>query len=212
MDPDELRTRLDTARVYLVTGGRGGGAALHEFLDATLGGAVDVVQLREKRLEARPILELAEIFRERCDKHGVPFILNDRADLALAARADGVHLGQDDLPVEEARRVLGRHALIGRSTHDPEQLRRAMREDVDYVAVGPVHATPTKPGRPAAGIEFVRLAAAEATKPWFAIGGIAPATIGEVREAGARRVVVMRAITESEDPAAAADALRAALG
>jgi thiamine-phosphate pyrophosphorylase len=211
MDPDELRARFDAARVYLVTGGRGGGAALRDFLDAALGGGVDVVQLREKRLEARPILDLAEIFRERCDAHDVPFVLNDRADLALAARADGVHLGQDDLPVAETRRVLGRHAIIGRSTHDPEQLLRAMDEDVDYIAVGPVHATPTKPGRPAAGIELVRFAAAEATKPWFAIGGIAEATIAAVREAGARRVVVVRAITEAEDPAAAAKTLRAAL-
>jgi thiamine-phosphate pyrophosphorylase len=212
MDPDEVRARLDAARLYLVTGGRGGGAVLHEFLDAVLDGGVDVVQLREKRLEAGPILELAEIFRERADKHGVPFIVNDRADLALAARADGVHLGQEDLPVAEARRVLGRYAIIGRSTHDPEQLRRALTEDVDYVAVGPVHATPTKPGRPPAGIDLVRLAAAEANKPWFAIGGIAPATIGEVVEAGARRVVVVRAITESEDPGEAARSLRVALG
>jgi thiamine-phosphate pyrophosphorylase len=201
MDPDQLRAKLDAARVYLVTDGRGGGAALRKFLDAVLGAGVDVVQLREKGLEARPIMELAEIFLERCGTHGVPFIVNDRADLALAARADGVHLGQDDLPVAEARRILGRNAIIGRSTHDPEQLRRAMTEDVDYVAVGPVHETPTKPGRPAAGISLVRLAAAEATKPWFAIGGIDLGTIGAVREAGANRVVVVRAITGANDPA-----------
>jgi thiamine-phosphate pyrophosphorylase len=212
MDPDELRARLDAARVYLVTGGRGGGEALRDFLDAVLGAGVDIVQLREKELEARPILELAEVFRDRCDKHGVPFILNDRADLALAARADGVHLGQDDLPAAEARRVLGRYAIVGRSTHDPEQLRGAMREDVDYVAVGPVHETPTKPGRPAAGIDLVRLAAAAATKPWFAIGGIDRTTIRDVRDAGARRVVVVRAITESADPASAVRALHEALG
>ena len=212
MEPDELRAKLDAARVYLVTGGRGGGVALHDFLDAVLGAGVDVVQLREKELEARPVLELAEIFRNRCAEHGVPFILNDRADLALAARADGVHLGQDDLPVEEARRVLGRYAIIGRSTHDPEQLRRAFEEDIEYVVAGPVHSTPTKPGRPAAGIDLVRLAAAEATKPWFAIGGIDASTIDAVREAGARRVVVVRAITEAADPASAVKGLQAALG
>jgi len=203
MDPDELRAKLDAARVYLVTDGRGGGAGLRDFLDAVLGAGVDVVQLREKELEARPILDLAEIFVERCAAHGVPFILNDRADLALAARADGVHLGQDDLPVAAARGMLGRNAIVGRSTHDPEQMRRAMTEDVDYLAVGPVYSTPTKPGRPAAGLSLVGLAAAEATKPWFAIGGIDEGTIEPVREAGARRVVVVRAITEAKDPAAA---------
>jgi len=211
MDPDELRARLDAARVYLVTDGRGGGAPLRAFLDDVLGAGVDIIQLREKGLEARAILAMAEVFRERCDAYGVPFILNDRADCALAARADGVHLGQDDLPVVDARRMLGRGAIIGRSTHDPAQLRRAMSEDVDYVAVGPVHTTPTKPGRPAAGVDLVRLAAAEARKPWFAIGGIDPDTIGEVRDAGARRVVVVRAIANAEDPAAAVKHLAAEL-
>jgi thiamine-phosphate pyrophosphorylase len=211
MDRDELRAKLDVARLYLVTDGRGGGAALADFLDAVLGAGVDVVQLREKELEARPILELAKIFFERCRSHAVPFILNDRADLALAALADGVHLGQDDLPVAEARQILGRHAIIGRSTHDPAQLRRAMTEDVDYVAVGPVHETPTKPGRPAAGVTLVTLAAAEATKPWFAIGGIDLGSIGAVRDAGARRVVVVRAITGSPDPADAVKRLAAEL-
>jgi thiamine-phosphate pyrophosphorylase len=211
MDLDELRAKLDAARVYLVTGGRGGGAALADFLDAVLDAGVGVVQLREKELEARPVLELAEIFAERCRAHHVPFILNDRADLALAARADGVHLGQDDLPVADARRVLGRNAIIGRSTHDPSQLRAAMGEDVDYVVVGPVHATPTKPGRPAVGPSLVRLAADEVAKPWFAIGGIDPSTIADVRQAGARRVVVVRAVTEADDPAVAVRRLVAEL-
>jgi thiamine-phosphate pyrophosphorylase len=211
MDPDEARARLDAARVYLVTDGRGGGEALREFLDAVLGAGVDVLQLREKELEARPILELAEIFRDACDRFGVPFILNDRPDLALAARADGVHLGQDDVPVAAARRVLGRNAIVGRSTHDPGQLRRAASEEVDYLAAGPVYATPTKPGRPAAGLEIVRVAASEATKPWFAIGGIEAGTIAAVREAGARRVVVVRAVTQADDPAAAVKELRDAL-
>ena len=206
-----MRARLADARLYLVTDGRGGVQPLGEFLDRVLDAGVDVVQLREKEMEARPLLALARIFRDRCDAYGAPFIVNDRADLALAARADGVHLGQDDLPVEDARRILGRDAIIGRSTHDPEQVRRAMRDDVDYVAVGPVHETPTKPGRPAAGIDLVRLAAAEATKPWFAIGGIDAMTVAAVRSAGASRIVVVRAVTEASDPAAAVKELRAAL-
>ena len=209
MDPDELRAAIDDARLYLVCGGRPG---LVEFLDEVLAAGVGIVQLREKELEAVPILELAEVFRDRCEAYGVPFIVNDRADLALAARADGVHLGQDDLPVEEARRVLGRNAIVGRSTHDPEQFRRALKEDVDYVVAGPVHATPTKPGRPAAGIELIGLAAEEATKPWFAIGGIDRGTIGAVRAAGATRVVVVRAITQAVDPGAAVRELLANLG
>jgi len=209
MDPDELRAKIDAARLYLVCGGR---PDAHDFLDAVLGAGVGIVQLREKELEAKPILELAEIFRDRCERHGVPFIVNDRADLALAARADGVHLGQEDLPVEEARRVLGRNAIIGRSTHDPEQFRHALKEDVDYAVAGPVHETPTKPGRPAAGIDLIRIAAAEATMPWFAIGGIDRNTIGAVKEAGATRVVVVRAITEAADPGAAVRELLTNLG
>jgi thiamine-phosphate pyrophosphorylase len=211
MDPEEARAKLDAARLYLVTDGRDGGQELRTFLDAVLGAGVDVIQLREKELEAGPILERAEIFREACDRHGVPFIVNDRADLTFAAGADGVHLGQDDLPVGAARHLLGRNVIIGRSTHDPDQLRRAVLEDVDYIAVGPVHETPTKPGRPAAGIELVRLAAAEVTKPWFAIGGIDASNIAAVRGAGARRIVVVRAVTTAPDPAAAVGALRAAL-
>lgn len=211
MDPDEMRARVADARVYLVTGGRGGGEELRSFLDDVLGAGVGLLQLREKEMEARQILELAEIFRDRCDAHGVPFIINDRADVALAARADGVHLGQDDLPIEEARRILGRYAIVGRSTHDPEQLRHALREDVDYVVAGPVYETPTKLGRPAAGMELIRVAAAEASKPWFAIGGIDGSTIGEVRAAGAERVVVVRAITEADNPAAAVKELLAGL-
>lgn len=208
MDPELARARLEAARLYLVTGGRDAGEDLRGFLDAVLGAGVDVIQLREKELEAGPILERAEIFREACDRYGVPFIVNDRADLAFAAGADGVHLGQDDLPVGAARHLLGRSAIIGRSTHDPVQLRRAMGEGVDYIAVGPVHETPTKPGRPAAGIGLVRLAAAEATLPWFAIGGIDRSNIAAVRKAGAKRVVVVRAVTLAVDPAAAVRDLR----
>ena len=211
MDPEELRARVADARIYLVTDGRGGGQPLREFLDAVLGAGVDLLQLREKEMEARPLLELAEIFRERCDAHEVPFIVNDRADVALAARADGVHLGQDDLPVEEARRILGRYAIIGRSTHDAEQFQAALGEDVDYVVTGPVHATPTKPGRPGTGLDLVRLAAREATKPLFVSGGMNVQTVDDVRAAGGSKLVVVRAITQAGDPAAATKELRAAL-
>lgn len=212
MDPEEARAKLDAARLYLVTDGRDGGEELRSFLDDVLGAGVDVIQLREKELEAGPILARAEIFREACDRHGAPFILNDRADLTFAAGADGVHLGQGDVPVGAARRLLGRSVIIGRSTHDPEQLRRAMVEDVDYIAVGPVHETPTKPGRPAAGIDLVRLAAAEMTKPWFAIGGLEASNVAEVRAAGATGIVVVRAVTLAGDPAVAVKTLRDALG
>lgn len=192
------------ARLYLCTGDRP-----DSFLDAVLAAGVDVLQLREKEMEARPQLEIAARFRAACDRHGTLFIVNDRADLALAAGADGVHLGQDDLDPAFAR-SLGL-AIIGRSTHTPAELRRAISEDVDYVCVGPVYETPTKPGRPAAGLDLVRLAAAECPKPWFAIGGIDLDTIGAVAGAGASRVVVVRAIAEAVDPAAAVKALRSAL-
>ena len=211
MDPAEAREKLDAARLYLVTDGRGGGTRLREFLDAVLSAGVEVLQLREKELEAGPILELAAVFREACDRHGVPLILNDRADLAFAAGADGVHLGQDDLPVGATRHLIGRSPVVGRSTHDATQLSDALAEEVDYVVVGPVHETPTKPGRPAAGLDLVRLAAKEAGKPWFAIGGIDLSNIDEVRDAGASRIVVVRAITLADDPAAATEALRDAL-
>ena len=208
MDPEQARAKLDAARLYLVTDGRDGGEELHAFLDAVLGAGVDVIQLREKELEAGPILARAEIFREACNRYDVPFIVNDRADLAFAAEADGVHLGQDDLPVEAARRLLGRSVIIGRSTHDPDQVSSAEAEDVDYVAVGPVHETPTKPGRPAAGIGLLPVAAATLTKPWFAIGGIDGSNLAAVRDAGASRIVVVRAVTQAGDPAAVVKALR----
>ena len=211
MDPEEARAKLDAARLYLVTDGRDGGDELRAFLDAVLGGGVDLLQLREKVLEAGPILERAAIFREMCDRYGVPFIVNDRADLAVAAGADGVHLGQDDLPIEAARHIIGRSWLVGRSTHEPEQVRRAEHEDVDYVAVGPVHETPTKPGRPAAGLDLLPVAAESLSKPWFAIGGIDTSNLAAVRAAGAKRVVVVRAITEARDPVAAVKELRSAL-
>jgi thiamine-phosphate pyrophosphorylase len=199
---------LEAARLYLVCP-----AVDPARLRAALDGGVDVVQLRMKDADDDAVLREGAWMREACAAAGVPFLVNDRPDLAARAGADGVHVGQDDLPVSQARRALGAGRIVGLSTHAPAQLAAAVRAAPDYVAVGPVHATPTKPGRPAAGLEYVRHAAAAAPAglPWFAIGGIDPSTIGAVVEAGARRVVVVRAITEAPDPAAAAAALRAAL-
>jgi thiamine-phosphate pyrophosphorylase len=210
----DRRARLREARLYLVCDSRGDGRDLATFLDAALRGGADVVQLREKDGDERAILDAARTFRAACDAHGALFVLNDRPELVAAAGADGVHLGQDDMGIEPARALLGPEALIGRSTHTPAQLDAAAADgDVDYFAVGPVHATPTKPGRAAVGLELVRHAAsAPRPVPWFAIGGIAPETVGAVAAAGARRIVVVRALTEAQDPEATARALRLALG
>lgn len=201
--------RIEDARLYLVTGGER--PDLEDFLDAVLEAGVDAVQLREKEMEAGPQMQLAERFRAACDRHDALFIVNDRVDLARACGADGVHLGQGDLPPALARAQLGPGAIIGRSTHSAAELEAAGAEDADYVCVGPVHATPTKPGRRGVGTGLVRRAAAACAKPWFAIGGITLGNVGEVVDAGATRIAVVRAITEASDPAAAAAALRAAL-
>ena len=212
---DERRARLRDARLYLVCGAAGDGRGdLRAFLEAALRGGVDVVQLREKDPVAsdEAILAAARTFRDACDAHGALFVLNDRPDLAAAARADGVHVGQDDMPVAEARALVGEDVLLGRSTHTPAQVEDAAVADVDYFAVGPVHATPTKPGRPAVGLELIRHAAgAPRALPWFAIGGIDAANVGAVVAAGATRIVVVRALTEARDPEATARALRGAL-
>jgi thiamine-phosphate pyrophosphorylase len=212
---DERRARLRDARLYLVCGADGNGRGdLRAFLDAALRGGVDVVQLREKdpAVSDTAILDAARVFRAAADAHGALFVLNDRPDLVGAARADGVHVGQDDMPVAEARALVGEDVLLGRSTHTPAQVDAAAVADVDYFAVGPVHATPTKPGRPAVGLELIRHAAsAPRPVPWFAIGGIDAANVGAVVAAGATRVVVVRALTEAADPEATARALRGAL-
>src|SRR4051812_2696036 len=203
-----VRERLSDARLYLVCAARP-----RAFLDAALRGGVDVVQLRDKTLGDDGLIDAAREFRAAADAAGALFVLNDRPELVAACAADGVHVGQDDASPSQARAGVGPDAIIGRSTHAPAQLAAAeAAPDVDYLAVGPVHATPTKPGRPAAGLEYVAHAAAAApATPWFAIGGIDAGTIGPVVAAGARRVVVVRAITESGDPEAAARGLRAAL-
>ena len=200
---------LHDARLYLCTDSRARTGDLADFLDAVLGNGVDVVQLREKGLEARDEIALLEEFAAAAERHGALFAVNDRADVALAVRAPILHLGQHDLPVAIARQIVGDGMLLGRSTHSVSQLDAARIEpDVAYYCAGPTWTTPTKPGRPAAGIELIERAAAAADdRPWFAIGGIENLDrLDSVLAAGARRVVVVRAITEAADPGAAAAA------
>jgi len=201
---------LSDARLYLCTPAR---PDLAEFLDAVLAGGVDVVQLREKGLEAAQELALCEVVAGAAARHGALWSVNDRADVAHAAGADVLHLGQDDLPVPAARAILGDDVLIGRSCHDREQVLAATSQPgVDYFCVGPTWPTPTKPGRPAPGLELTRYAASLGTdRPWFAIGGIDAGNLDQVLSAGATRVVVVRALTQASDPHAAARALSSAL-
>jgi thiamine-phosphate pyrophosphorylase len=202
-----VRERLSDARLYLVCDARP-----REFLDSALRGGVDVIQLRDKTLDDAGLVAAARAFRAAADGAGALFVLNDRPDLVEACGADGVHVGQDDADPAAARAAVGRDRIVGRSTHTPAQLAAAEADpDVDYYAVGPVHATPTKPGRPAAGLTYIAHAAQAATKPWFAIGGIDAGTLGPVLEGGARRIVVVRAIAAADDPEAAARRLREAL-
>jgi thiamine-phosphate pyrophosphorylase len=206
------RDRIAARRLYLVCDARGGEAALRALLGAALRGGVDIVQLRDKHLDDDGLVAAAATFRAAADEHGALFVLNDRPDLVAACRADGVHLGQDDMAPAAARAIVGPDRIIGRSTHAPAQGAEADADpDVDYLAVGPVHATPTKPGRPAAGLDYVSWAAANLATPWFAIGGLDAATLPAVSARGAGRVVVVRAIAEAADPEAAARALRAGL-
>ena len=223
--------RLATASLYLCTDARRERGDLAEFADAALAGGVDIIQLRDKGspgeqrfgpLEARQELEALEVLADAARRHDVLVAVNDRADIAAAAGADVLHLGQDDLPLPIARDIIGPGPLIGRSTHDLDQVEAAAAEAVDYFCVGPCWPTPTKPGRPSPGLDLVRAAAelasgaAAATtsgsdKPWFAIGGIDEQRLPEVLAAGARRIVVVRAITAAEDPRAAAQRLKARL-
>jgi thiamine-phosphate pyrophosphorylase len=215
------RARLATASLYLCTDARRERGDLAEFADAALSGGVDIIQLRDKGspgeqqfgpLEARAELAALEVLADAARRHGALLAVNDRADIARAAGADVLHLGQDDLPLRLARDIIGARPLIGRSTHDAGQAGQADTDDVDYFCVGPCWPTPTKPGRPAPGLDLVRMVAEFATdKPWFAIGGIDAERLPQVLEAGARRVVVVRAITAADDPRAAAQRLSSAL-
>lgn len=209
-DGHRRRERLAHARLYVVTDAREARGDLGSFLDAILSAGADVVQLREKDAEAGDVLRWSATFRAAADRHGALFFVNDRPDVALAVGADGVHVGQNDLPVAFVRSLVGDDVLIGLSTHDEAQLDGAA-EDADHICVGPVHETPTKPGRPATGLDLVRRAARRERRPWFAIGGIDRSNVADVVTAGARRIVVVRAVTGAPDPAAAVRALLAAL-
>jgi thiamine-phosphate pyrophosphorylase len=202
----DRRERLNEALLYLVCDERS-----NEFLEAALRGGVDLVQLRIKHASDRAITEAAERFKRLCHAHGAMLIVNDRPDLAAAVGADGVHLGQDDAPVASARRIVGEERLIGLSTHSPAQVDAAASSGADYIGVGPVNETPTKPGRPAVGLAVVDYAARNAALPFFAIGGISAMNVEQVHAAGARRVAVVRALTDAADPEAAARELRDAL-
>ncbi len=200
------RRRLRAARLYLCTDARERQGDLEEFLDAVLANGVDIIQLRQKGLQARQELDYLEVFAAAAERHAALVCVNDRADLAAASGCHVLHLGQDDLPVSLARRIIGPDTVLGVSTHSREQAERAASDPgIDYFCVGPTWPTPTKPGRPAPGLALTRQVAAMGPgRPWFAIGGINLDNLEEVIAVGARRVVVVRALTEASDPAAVA--------
>ncbi len=205
---EDRRALLARARLYLVCDVRP-----DDFLERALRGGVDIVQLRAKHAGDEEIVATGRRYAQLCVAHRALLILNDRPELVTSARADGVHVGQDDVPVSEARELVGAERVVGLSTHSPAQIDAAVADGagLDYIGVGPVHATPTKPGRPAVGLELVRYAARRSPLPFFAIGGIDARTAGAVHDAGATRIAVVRALTGAADPEAAARALRAQL-
>jgi thiamine-phosphate pyrophosphorylase len=208
--------RLAGARLYFVCEAQPSGQDVAPLLEAVLAGGADIVQLRETSSRcAEEIISFADPFRRAAAAHDALFVVNDQPELVADAGADGVHVGQDDAPVAEARATAGPGAIVGLSTHSPEQIDAACAAEgaarPDQISVGPIWATPTKPGRPGTGLELIRYAAEHATIPWFAIGGIDISNIGEVVEAGATRAVVVRALRDADDPEAAARELRGAL-
>jgi thiamine-phosphate pyrophosphorylase len=202
------RRPLADCHLYLCTPDR---PDLAEFVGACIEGGVDIVQLRDKHLEAKPLLERARIAATVCADLGITFILNDRPDLALEMGADGVHVGQDDAPVTLARRILGPEAIIGLSTHGEDDLAGAVGADVSYISGGPVEPTPTKPGRPGTGLDYLTLATVQSPVPVFVTGGVTPERVPVLAGAGARHFVVVRYLTEAADPRRAARALRGAI-
>jgi len=205
------RERLRTARLYFVCEALPAERDPEALLHAALNGGADIVQLREKELGRKEIERSAQVFRRLCDTYSSLFIVNDDPYLAQSCGADGVHVGQDDMPPEEAREILGPEAIIGLSTHSEEQIAAAASRPVDYISVGPIWETPTKAGRPGVGLELVAHAVANAAHPFFAIGGIDPSNAGSVVGTGARRLCVVRAIRDADDPSAVAESLRQAL-
>lgn len=203
---------LAAARLYLVTGAEPPHGELPDLLRAAAAGGVDVVQLREKDLPDEELASVAHAARILCDVLDVVFVVNDRPHVAMEVGAHGVHVGQEDMPPQHVRDLVGEEMLIGLSTHAPGEVDAADPEVIDYIGVGPVHETPTKPGRPAVGTELVRYAAGRARVPFFAIGGLDAGNVSEVLDAGASRVCVLRAITDARDPRTAAAELAAAVG
>jgi thiamine-phosphate pyrophosphorylase len=207
----DRRERLRSARLYFIADTRPGGRPLADVLEPALAGGTDLFQLRDKTASDAELLAAAAVARELCTRAGALFVVNDRPDLARAANADGVHVGQDDASVADARTVVGPDVLVGLSTHAPEQI-DAVPGDADMIGVGPVYATPTKAGRAPAGLELLDYAAAHARVPWFAIGGLDAETTPEAVAHGASRIAVVRAIADAPDPAAAARELKELLG
>ncbi|HTC72176.1 MAG TPA: thiamine phosphate synthase [Solirubrobacteraceae bacterium] len=204
----DLRERLAAARLYMVCGADPDGSELPTLLRAASAGGVEIVQLREKHLPDEELASIAIAMRILCEQLGTLLIVNDRPWVAREAEADGVHVGQDDIPVSELRELVGPDMLIGLSTHTPEQIDAVDASVVDYIGVGPIHQTPTKPGRPAVGVELIRYAAARAPVPFFAIGGLDANNLPQALDAGATRVCVLRAIAAAADPQRAAQELR----
>jgi len=202
-----LRARLRAVRLYLIMDARPRVTPLEEFLARSIQAGVGMVQLREKQLNDAELLATARRCAAVSRRLGALFIVNDRLDVALAAQADGVHVGQDDLPIDDIRALAGEQFIVGLSTHSPAQIAHAQSQAADYVGVGPVHETPTKPGRPAVGLELVRYAAANSDLPFFAIGGLDPGNVADAVAAGARGISVLRCVTQAEDPAAIVRAL-----
>ncbi len=205
---DRRRARLDDARLYLVCTARPEGIELPDLLRGAIAGGVDIVQLREKALPDDELTAVANAARALCERLGALLIVNDRPTVALEAGTDGVHVGQDDMPPAQVRELVGPDMLVGLSTHSPEQIDAVNPALVDYIGVGPIHETPTKPGRPAVGLELIRYAAAHSPTPFFAIGGIDVGNLDAVVDAGATRVCVLRAIGDAADPEQAAGRLR----
>ncbi|HEV2038097.1 MAG TPA: thiamine phosphate synthase [Candidatus Eremiobacteraceae bacterium] len=202
--PSRHRARLERVRIYLVTDASPRVAPVERFLREAIAGGVGMVQLREKQLPDAQLLEIAQRFSSVCRALDVPFIVNDRVDIALASGADGVHVGQDDLSVKSVRMIAGEDLIVGLSTHAPEQIEAAASLPVDYIGVGPIHQTPTKQGRPPVGVQLARYAAARSPHPFFAIGGLDPGNVVDVVQAGARAVSVLRWIAQADDPKTAA--------
>lgn len=200
--------QLHDRHLYLCTPDR---PDLTQFIAACVRGGVDVVQLRDKHLDARPLMRRARLAQEVCADLGVPFIINDRPDIALEIGSDGIHVGQDDVSVDLVRRLLGSGPMVGLSTHDATELLGSLEEEVDYISAGPIVATPTKPGRPGTGITYAALAIQSSEVPVFITGGVTPEAVATLAGVGARHFVVVRYLTESPNPMAAAAKLRLAI-